>query len=76
MDESVFDVLDELEHETNIQYDGDFSTLRRQELFSEPKLLSAQPTYTTQENDGNRWPHEWEIEWDDDFPLDDFGMIR
>ena len=76
MDESVFDVLDDLEYETNVQHDIDLASLQPREIYSSSKTLPENLSLGTQEYDGNQWPQQWEIERNEGFPLDDFGTIR
>ena len=76
MEESVFDVLDDLEYETNRQINVDYSHLQQSEYPAGPSEVFGRPGFNDVAYNGNQWPQEWEMEKHNPIPLDEFGMIH
>ena len=73
MEESVFDVLDELEYETNVNCNTGHINPRPDQPQLRSNELLCQSNNGRQQYIRNQWPQEWENEANDVFPLDDFG---
>ena len=74
MEESVFDVLDELEYETSVNNTTDHFSLLSELQHASSKPLSR-PVDGRQHYVGDQWPKAWENETDEIYSLDEFGRL-